>query len=682
MASLLLLVAASLHRRLDSMLVMVERTFFTGGQKVLSLIVIVPRSRPASGNRLCGDGPRVESRTGPRSADPLRLFLLFLLRILDQPNLQRRAVEVDSTIRRSTRPGRPTRSTRAPAPRPCRPRSGSSRSMVERGWPSSVSPSGTRGASLSSSTRRAKSFGESLKAIRRTPTLTCVTGFVFYFGVLNIFLVLLVVLAGWWLSEGTQKAAVTVTADAAGTIDGAGERKGTVDLKEKIFGGDKSQVILLAASGGGTRAAVYTTAVLRGLSDLGALDRLVLTSGVSGGGAALAYFAGHYDRLVTGDDDAWDKFECAIDDPFIWDVLDGSHEWRIFGGTRLGQLLAESFERRFEMPKKGIGDDEGPKGLGDVDQLGLIFNTSLAGHLTVPECREGESFDRCASRNKKKTQSGVAGGRLIFTNLTIGDAFPKPPELDEESSDMVPLDIKFDYTVIQDKAVPLSVAAALNANFPPVFSNAAVDVIHEDAGTVGDRYWVTDGGAVENRGVLSLLFALRDAIQREGPTSGRRAPEVLIVVVEASGDSSSYSQDRGIGSAFGAASKIGSQLMRELLVEVREDLISLGGQLDLHYLEMPDPLRVNGGLGTHWMFPTEVRLGDPISETCRENQIQRLRGSGIGLPSSTASPSDPFLRVASPTIFELRARAVRWPKTWLPCGKPWVKIRKTLLSGE
>ncbi|HYJ79583.1 MAG TPA: hypothetical protein VEW03_08290, partial [Longimicrobiaceae bacterium] len=55
--------------------------------------------------------------------------------------------------------------------------------------------------------------------------------------------------------------------------------------------------IAVAASGGGTRAAIYTAAVLRGLAKQDKICKVVLTSGVSGGSAALAYFALNQHRL-------------------------------------------------------------------------------------------------------------------------------------------------------------------------------------------------------------------------------------------------------------------------------------------------------------------------------------------------------------------------------------------------
>lgn len=165
------------------------------------------------------------------------------------------------------------------------------------------------------------------------------------------------------------------------------------------------------------------------------------------------------------------------------------------------------------------------------------------------------------------------------------------------------------YVVVQSSNVALAAAASLNANFPPVFSNAAVDM----DGT--NRFWVTDGGAVDNRGIDSLLFALRDAILRQKEiTKGKSpVPTMHIIVADASASSIDYKQDRGMGSKFGAPEKFASQLMDELVAQINDLCRDLSGGEDkvhLHYLAMPNTLRMRGGLGTHWMLPHTVRLSD------------------------------------------------------------------------
>ena len=449
----------------------------------------------------------------------------------------------------------------------------------------------------------------------------------FHFALLNIALISAIAVAGFTVFAGPQRpgfllpdpeveeAAHEETAAAppvagppalsmptSARVETAGgqeeEDDDRADLRGLLFGGEPGRhVLLLAASGGGTRAALYTIGVLGGLSEMGALPHLKLVSGVSGGSAALAFYAGRRDKLTAGDSSTWKQFRCTLDDPFIQDVLDASGEWRIFAQDRLGHLLAESFERRFR-------DADGE--LREVGtNLGVIFNTSIAGSQGPLECGEDEAFQDCAHRLRRLTRGVETGGRLVFSNLAGVDRLPG---LDDLHPGRQRLGVK----AVPDLSVPLSTAAALSANFPPVFSNAAVDFQSEKT-----RYWVTDGGAVENRGVLTLLLALRQAsadYSQVGPAS--LLPRVHILVAEASGASTGYSKLPGLGSKFGAPGKIGSQLMKELLDQVQDEFEGLGGPearelVDIHYLDMPGPLRVDGGLGTHWMLAGSVKLGEP-----------------------------------------------------------------------
>lgn len=436
----------------------------------------------------------------------------------------------------------------------------------------------------------------------------------FYFSAANLLLIGLAVGAGLLLTHGTQHAALEVPVRASDP-----ERKGDLfHLADRIWQGEpKERVILLAASGGGTRAALYAHSVLHGLARLGALDDVVLGSGVSGGGTALAYFGAHRDELLASepDDEIWHEFACDLSSPFIWDVLRGVSEWRIVTGTRAGNLLQESFERGFGFPQEtpaGVERRSVPT-LGRAG-YGLIFNTGLAGHLEVARCGGATDFADAASSQRQRTTGSVGGGRLILTNLDTQDlCLTDHPGLN------------LPYVVIDDLGVPLTTAAALHANFPPVFSNAPIDRVRRDATgdwTGGDRYWVTDGGAVDNRGMISLLLTLRNTLHQlsDGPPP-KHLPQIHIVMAEASGGSRKYSQDRGVGTAFGAAGKVASQLLRELLEEVKqlygeicidpESPTSTGpscGQVFYHDLPMPDFLRTDGGLGTHWMMPRTVEM--------------------------------------------------------------------------
>lgn len=159
----------------------------------------------------------------------------------------------------------------------------------------------------------------------------------------------------------------------------------------------------------------------------------MLVSGVSGGGVAVAYFAAHEDELLkdTESGRTWNQFACAMSYPFIWDVLEGASERRILTGTRLGQLLAESFCRVFTHRRSDDGgmqeaEDQacpGVRNIGDVKNFGIIFNTTLSGSLKCLQCKDEPDFAAAAAEEHDLTDGSVAGGRLIFTNLKDSGAF-------------------------------------------------------------------------------------------------------------------------------------------------------------------------------------------------------------------------------------------------------------------
>lgn len=348
--------------------------------------------------------------------------------------------------------------------------------------------------------------------------------------------------------------------------------------------------ILLAASGGGTRAALYTAAVLEAIHLRHGSDSVVLASGVSGGGAALAYFAGARPQLIQpGETPAWQRFFDVMQQPFIQDVLTRSSEWRIISAGRLGLLLDESFRERWQLPAHR-------NTLGQVPDFGLILNTALTGSFD----KRGLSLPLLeAERQYRKawSSSQLAGARLILTNLKLAHSLTGPLP---EGPSQEPLPV-----VVNHSNVRLETAAALNANFPPVFANAAVDV--EDQ----RRYWVTDGGAVDNRGMEMMLYALRQSLQSQPQSSP--LPKVKVVVADASGYTPGFSQDRGLSAASSAGAQFASQLASELIASIQSIYAAHHQPADFafHYLMMPDQLRASDSFGTHWMLQPRIRISSP-----------------------------------------------------------------------
>jgi hypothetical protein len=381
----------------------------------------------------------------------------------------------------------------------------------------------------------------------------------------------------------------------------------------------KRPAIVLATSGGGTRAALFTASALQGLAKLGLSQDIVLLSGVSGGGVAAAYFYAHQKDLQRPYATSWREwrdFEYHMTDPFIGDVLEGATEWRVVSRMALGVLLKESFERQ-------LFTSGGLQHLGDAASPALILNTTVTGNP-----QEDSDLLRGRFLRPKGAQTcdqlhlpyaNVSGGRLIFTNLRDRSAFPdaggevhtKP----EESWALA--DVRLPYVVVQDPQVPLSAAAALNANFPPIFTNARVNVpaeVHDDE--CPDRaYYVTDGGATESLGFVSALYALRKALRDMQANPSTDIPEIHLVLIEASATTYDYTPDRGINAATGGSKeRLTGGLTVELVNQINKEFKLAhpdSPTIQTHYLVMPLAFRSRGGFGTHWMFPQSIAIENP-----------------------------------------------------------------------
>ena len=363
----------------------------------------------------------------------------------------------------------------------------------------------------------------------------------------------------------------------------------TVLLPAEACSGSRP-LIAVAASGGGTRAALYTASVLERLQREGQLANVRVMSGVSGGGAALAYFVANRRALIDGNADAWQRFYTAMKQPYIEDVIDGSGEWRIASGVRLGRLLAESFDRRWTAARWTMGE---------VDDVGLLLNSSVAGRFIRDRAKDGTELPLAdVERQAGRGLSDVAGGRVVFTNLDLPDHFGNPVLIEEDSRET--RETRLPVFVVNGSHVRLSDAAAANANFPPVFSNAPID---RDADT---RYWVTDGGAVDNRGLETLLMTIRYALADPAASGCATPPPLHIVEIEASAFSDGYRQDRGVGSMMAAGTAFASQLDAELLEDIRRRYGS--ERVRFHYMPMPALLRRSGSFGTHWMMQERINV--------------------------------------------------------------------------
>ena len=445
----------------------------------------------------------------------------------------------------------------------------------------------------------------------------------FYFFILNMLIVMACGGLAWYVYGNIVDSTGAIPLVKARAADPAARQP--PDLARRVLARVEAgrAPIVIVGSGGGTRAALYTAHVLTGLNGLGVADDIVLASGVSGGGVALAYFVANSRLLVgaPGDSQDWQQFRMRVAEPFIRDVLEGVFEMRVAGRTPLSILLAESFERRLFIDRQRIKFDDlagGPA---------LILNSTMVSHpagdsdvlsvvLEAPGVRASAAcveFERAFKL--------MSGGRLIFTNLQDVRRFPQGPS-------RIP-DTRLPYRIVQDPSVGLAEAAAATANFPPVFPNARVVLDGGGDCRTVKSYFVTDGGAEENLGLISALYAIETAlagfrecraalpgVPRELQGCERALPPIHVVIAEASAAGSDYAQDRGLSAGLGDAKDrlaggLAEELIKRIELEYAELFESPSAMLRFHYLPLPLAFRARGGFGTHWMHAERIEVADP-----------------------------------------------------------------------
>jgi hypothetical protein len=441
-----------------------------------------------------------------------------------------------------------------------------------------------------------------------------------YFTFINLALMLSAVLLFVWHQDWTRPLTVHPMVDAV-TIKPEEVSDATLSAKAALEGDGLAKRLLLqssegrpsivvAASGGGTRAAVYTAVALEGMAHIDRARDVVMLSGVSGGGVSAAVFASRFEELRKSDPRTepadhtgpWARYVNAVSQPYIQDVLEGVGELRIAASWSLGSLLQESLERRAFAPRMTSIDT-----FGKLADPALILNSAISGHpyedSEILKGRVAAPPADSGCNEQARPYANLAGGRLIFTNLSNLTGFP-------ERSTEVP-DLWLPYRIVTDGDVKLAAASALTANFPPVFSNARVRLRSTESGRCPQSYFVTDGGATENLGLVSALYALRGTLTKL--EAGAKLGDIHVLALEASAIDYDYHDDRGIGAATGGSKeRINSGLTQSLLREVKTLVAAHGANLRVHYLPLPVAFRSRGGFGTHWMFARSIRVVNPL----------------------------------------------------------------------
>lgn len=253
------------------------------------------------------------------------------------------------------------------------------------------------------------------------------------------------------------------------------------------------QIVGVALSGGGSRASVFSAAVMEALWEHGYIDLVTHVSGVSGGSFAAAYFAANLPdcgALHSTDEQTgcwrefFSEFKLAMRSHFFKSMAGRqAGKFRFASNTRLAISLQETIDAQF---LDGMT-------FGDL----AAKNASMVNDGLFPPVLliNAASYDN--------------GRRVVFSNMCLSE---DPPVM-ANGSDRTPLDDpalrghsiappNCDQPAPQD--MPLSLAVTTSAAFPGLVGPITIEVPATCDGE-GLEYWhLADGGMVDNSGLDSI----------------------------------------------------------------------------------------------------------------------------------------------------------------------------------
>lgn len=291
-------------------------------------------------------------------------------------------------------------------------------------------------------------------------------------------------------------------------------------------------VVGLASSGGGSRAAYLTAAVLREIRRSGLrlnpddpanaarslLDQIDVVSAVSGGSLASAYFVANAETLkrAPADDPAWtaflEKMALGYRTNQYWKALASPSLWAklIFTNYNRGLLARDDYDA-------------------------VLFGGATLASLPERPALYINSFD-------------VANHvRFIFSKHRIDTAYYQPKDywgkLAAPQSMASANDLTF--VNVDPGSVALADAVYASSAFPIVYPNMALNHHGTKILFQGSRILLADGALADNSGLITLLTQLRVALRAPA-----RPSSVLAIGIDASLDrvdtNGTIFQQRGI----------------------------------------------------------------------------------------------------------------------------------------
>ena len=279
---------------------------------------------------------------------------------------------------------------------------------------------------------------------------------------------------------------------------------------------EPEQIVGVALSGGGSRAAVFGAASLEALWEHGLIDLVTHISSVSGGSLASSYFMANQPACDALNSDAetevcWRDFfqefkqvmRSNFSSAMVWRQL---ATFRGFSNTRLSSSLQDVVDKEF-LHDMSFGDlaDLSASANSDGQHLPVLL-------INAASYDDGRRFvfsNQCLSDSDQETTSDIAGNPLNEKSVRAL-TFSRP-----ECNRPVPRD------------VPVSLAVATSAAVPgamgPVTYEVPSTCVESDM-----EYWhLGDGGLFDNSGVDTL----EEVVLREHNSGSGSLDRALIISV-------------------------------------------------------------------------------------------------------------------------------------------------------
>jgi len=328
------------------------------------------------------------------------------------------------------------------------------------------------------------------------PATVLLCGFIFFTIVASAYVMLVnfrrspafLLVAGYILAASTCN-----NNNAIRTLDGPPiQREGIAEnfsrwIEGRMKGSDSiAHVYLVAAEGGGIRAANWTALVLKSLDEQmpGFMDRLYAISGVSGGGVGSAFYLAYRKDLFTGafrdTAGASSEFNSMSSEDFLSDLT-------------AAFIFHDNLQRLLPFPVAALSRNR---------KLEDSWGWSYQQHMKSPTM-DGGFLDLWrqdgASRMPNIFLNGLlaeTGQKAVVSNLSLNNSI-----------------FRDDIDVLAElgKDVPLKTAASLCARFPLISSGALMKSNGKSKGHI------LDGGYKENSGIETawqLAIALSEPVRK------------------------------------------------------------------------------------------------------------------------------------------------------------------------